>query len=249
MNGTIKLDTATDIPGRTRNWATQGAVAAGRGVVLFGFTLTSLVLWAALLTAVALIPLGVGLPLTAVALRAMRGLEAKAWRHAADWCGFAAAAPRPARPARQEEQEPSFWVRFGSLMADPDTWRSLLWSTVDILAGWLLTLAPASLIAWGLFGAVMPAVWHPIVTAHGNNWYAFIHVTTASTAWLSVALGIAFIALSLRCASWLLRRYAALARSFQDPRPNTRTKTSLQYGACEPKKWASAGVCGSSPRW
>jgi hypothetical protein len=40
----------------------------------------------------------------------------------------------------------------------------------------------------------MPAVWHPIVTAHGNNWYAFIHVTTASTAWLSAALGIAFIA-------------------------------------------------------
>ena len=30
MNGTIKLDTATDIPGRTGNWATQGAVAAGR---------------------------------------------------------------------------------------------------------------------------------------------------------------------------------------------------------------------------
>ena len=50
-------------------------------------------------------------------------------------------------------------------MADPDTWRSL----VDILAGWLLTLAPAGLIAWGLFGVIMPAVWHPIVTAHGND--------------------------------------------------------------------------------
>ena len=66
-------------------------------------------------------------------------------------------------------------------MADLDTWRSLLHSTVDILAGWLLTLAPASLIAWGLFGVIMPAVWHPIVTAHGSNWYAFIHVTTPST--------------------------------------------------------------------
>jgi hypothetical protein len=40
-------------------------------MVLFGFTLASLVLWAMLLTAVALIPLGVGLPLTAVTLRAM----------------------------------------------------------------------------------------------------------------------------------------------------------------------------------
>ncbi len=68
MNGTIKPDTATDIPGRTRNWAAQGAVAAGRGMILFGLTLVSLVLWTVLLTAVALIPLGVGLPLTAVTL-------------------------------------------------------------------------------------------------------------------------------------------------------------------------------------
>jgi uncharacterized membrane protein YdfJ with MMPL/SSD domain len=29
----------------------------------------------------------------------------------------------------------------------------------------------------------------------GSNWYAFIHVTNAGTAWLSTALGIAFIAL------------------------------------------------------
>jgi hypothetical protein len=100
------------------------------------------VLWTVLLTAVVLIPLGVGLPLTAVTLRAMRGLEAKAWRHMAGWCGFAVAAPRPAGPARQEEREPSLWVRFGSLLVDPDTWRSLLWSIVDMLAGWLLSLAP-----------------------------------------------------------------------------------------------------------
>jgi Putative sensor len=217
MNGTITMDATSGSRPRTGNWATRGAVAAGRGTVLFGFTVASLVLWAVLLTAVALIPLGVGLPLTAVALRAMRGLEAKAWRHVADWCGSAAAAPRPAGPARQEEREPSFWVRFGSLMADPDTWRSLQWSTVDILAGWLLTLAPAGLIAWGLFGVVMPAVWHPIVTAHGNNWYAFIHVTSASTAWLSVALGIAFIALGLLAGPWLLRRYGALAQSLLAP--------------------------------
>jgi hypothetical protein len=102
-------------------------------------------------------------------------------------------------------------------MADPDTWRSLLWSTVDVLVGWLFTLVPAALIAWGLFGVVVPAVWHPIVTAHGNNWYAFIHVTTASSAWLSVALGIAFIALGLLSAPWLLRRYGALAHSMLAP--------------------------------
>ena len=220
MNATITMDATSRNQPRTGNWVTRGAVAGGRGMVLFGFTLASLVLWTVLLTAVALIPLGVGLPLTAVTLRAMRGLEAKAWLRAADWGGFAAAAAHPVGPAGQEEREPSFWVRFGSLMADPDTWRSLLWSTVDILAGWLLTLTPAGLVAWGLFGVAMPAVWQPIVTAHGSSWYAFIHVTTASTAWLSVALGIAFIALGLLTAPWLLGRYGALAQSLLAP---TRT--------------------------
>ena len=217
MDATITMDATSRNQPRTGNWVTRGAVAAGRCMVLFGFTLASLGLWTALLIAVALIPLGVGLPLTAVTLRAMRGLEARAWRHAADWGGFAVPAPHPAGPAGQPEREPGFWVRFGSLMADPGTWRSLLWSTVDILAGWLLTLAPAGLIAWGLFGVAMPVVWHPIVTAHGNNWYAFIHVTTASTAWLSAALGIAFTALGLLTAPWFLRRYAALTRAFQAP--------------------------------
>ena len=53
-----------------------------------------------------------------------------------------------------------------------------------------------------------------------GNWYAFIHVTTASTAWLSAALGIAFIALGLLTAPWLLRRYGALTQSLLAP---TRT--------------------------
>jgi hypothetical protein len=35
-----------------------------------------------------------------------------------------------------------------------------MWITVDTLVGWLLALTPAGLIAWGLFGVVMPAVWH-----------------------------------------------------------------------------------------
>ncbi|MFY9774866.1 MAG: hypothetical protein WAK28_09885 [Trebonia sp.] len=45
-------------------------------------------------------------------------------------------------------------------------------------------------------------------------------MTTASTAWLSATLGIAFIVLGLLTAPWLLRRYAALAQSLLAP---TRT--------------------------
>jgi hypothetical protein len=202
---------------RGGNWVTRGFVAAGRGAALVGLTLAGLGLWVAFATAITLAPLGIGLPAIPVTARAMRRLETKVRRLSRDWCGTVIGDPYQPEPAVREGQPPSFWARLGFFMADPATWRDLAWITVDTLVGWLLTLAPAGLIAWGLFGVVMPAVWRPIVTAHGNNWYAFIHVTTASTAWLSVALGIAFIALGLLTAPWLLRRYGALAHSLLAP--------------------------------
>jgi len=77
--------------------------------------------------------------------------------------------------------------------------------------------AVRGLIAWGLFGAVMPAVWHPIVAAGANNWYAFIHVTGPRTAWLSVPLGLASGALGLWAGPRLLRGYGTLAHSMLAP--------------------------------
>src|SRR5215472_2166736 len=60
------------------NWAVRGVVAAWRGIVLAGFTLAAIGLWAALLTEVAFAPLGAGLPVIPGTLRAMRRLENKA---------------------------------------------------------------------------------------------------------------------------------------------------------------------------
>ena len=210
---------------------TRGTVAAGRGLALVGLTLVGLVLWVAFATAVTLAPLGIGLPAIPVTVRAVHRLETRVRRLSGDWCGAAIGDPYQPEPARREGQPPSFWARFGFLIADPATWRDLVWITVDTLVGWLLTLTPAGLIAWGLFGVVDPTVWHPIVTAHGNNWYAFIHVTTASTAWLSAALGITFIALGL-----LMRPVAAAplrlrARSLLAPtRDHLTRKQSVQNG-------------------
>ena len=227
MNETITTNAVTAVQPRTGNWAARGAVAAGRGIALTGLTLAGLVLWAVFATAVTLAPLGIGLPAIPVTVRAIRRLETRVRRLAGDWCGAAIGDPYQPEPARREGQPaPGFWARFGLLISDPATWRDLVWITVDTLVGWLLILTPAGLIAWGLFGVIMPAVWHPIVAAHGNNWYAFIHVTTASTAWLSVALGIAFIALGLLTAPWLLRRYGVLAQSLLAPtRTNYREVT------------------------
>lgn len=205
----------------SRNWMVRGVVATGRGIALTGLTLAALGLWAVLLVAVALAPLGVGLPAIPGTLRAMRGLENTVRRRSADWCGVSIAVPYLPEPAGWDDRgpgEPSgFWRRFLFLLADPATWRDLLWTAVDISVGWVLTLAPAGLVAWGLFGAVMPAVWHPIVAHGGNTWYAFIHVTDPATAWASVPLGVALGALGLWAGPLLLRAYGAFAQSMLAP--------------------------------
>ena len=81
MNETITTDAATDIQPRTGNWATQGAVAAGRGMVLFGFTLAGLVLWVVFADSGGAYPARRRAAAHPVTVRAMRGLEAKVRRH------------------------------------------------------------------------------------------------------------------------------------------------------------------------
>jgi signal transduction histidine kinase len=104
-----------------------------------------------------------------------------------------------------------------SLLGDSSTWRGIVWLVVNPIFGWVLTLAPAVLILWGLFGMVMPAVWKPIVKAHGNNWYGPIHVTTAHLAWACVPLGGAFIVAGFVMGPTCLRAYAKFARGILSP--------------------------------
>jgi RND superfamily putative drug exporter len=148
MYETITTNAATGVQPRTGNWATRGTVAAGRGIALVGLTLVGLVLWVVFATAVALAPLGIGLPAIPVTVRAIRQLETRVRRLVGDWCGAAIGDPYQPEPARREGQPPSYWARFGFLIADPATWRDLVWITVDTLVGWLLALIPAALIAW-----------------------------------------------------------------------------------------------------
>lgn len=218
----VVMDRATASRDRTGNWVTRGLVATGRGAVLTGLTLAALGLWAVLVVAVAFAPLGIGLRVIPGTLQAIRRLANTVRRRSADWCGVPIAIPYLPEPAIRDERRPGepssgFWQRFLALLADQATWRDLLWTIVNILVGWVLTLAPVGMLAWGLYGVITPAVWHPIVTAGGNNWYAFIHVTDATAAWQSLPLGLAIGALGLWAAPRLLRGYGAFAHSMLAP--------------------------------
>jgi hypothetical protein len=81
MYETITTNAATGVQPRTGNWATRGAVAAGRGIALVGLTLVGLVLWVVFATAVALAALGIGLPAIPVTVRAIRRLAGRSKIH------------------------------------------------------------------------------------------------------------------------------------------------------------------------
>ncbi len=153
--------------------------------------------------------LGVGVFLIPGTLLAVRRLANLTRQLAGDWCGVDIAVPYLPQPATGGGDP--FWRRFGRLLTDPATWRDVLWMTVNCSVGWVLTLVPAALVVFGLFGVVTPAEWH------SSNWYAMIHLTSAFNAWLCVPLGLAFTALGLWMAPRLLRPYGRLARSMLAP--------------------------------
>jgi signal transduction histidine kinase len=189
-------------------------MASSRGVALSVVTLAGAAMLCTLAVAVALGGLGFGLLLIPEAVLASRRLLNRVRRLAGDWCGVPIEVPYQAQPGAGT---PRFWRRFGWLLNDRATWRDLLWMAVDSAVGWILTLGPATLLLYGLFGTIIPAVQPPIAHAGGGLWYAFVPVTSTLSAWLAVPLGLVLMAAALWAAPRSLRWYGAFARSMLGP--------------------------------
>jgi signal transduction histidine kinase len=203
---------------RRGSWVSTGLTDSARGLAFLGLALAGVGLRVALILELGLAVFAYPLLLVPPTLLAVRRLAGRTRRLSGEWCGVPIPVPYRAyaRPASG-----GVWRRFGrasgQLATDPATWRDLLWMTVDPVTSCVLGVFPAGAVAWGVFGVLMPAYWSPIVRAGGNNWYAFIHVTSTASAWLCVPLGIAFIALGLWLAPLMLRQYGRLAHSMLAP--------------------------------
>jgi signal transduction histidine kinase len=205
----------------------RGLAASGRGIALTGLILAEFGVLCALAVAVTFSAVGVGLLFIPAVVLAGRALATTTRRLAGEWCGVPIAVPY-LPPPTGEDGRTGLWRRYAWLLNDRATWRDLLWMVVDCAVGWMLTLAPAALLAWGLFGVIMPAVWHPIAAAGGSNWYAFIHVTGTTQAWLSVPLGVAFMAAGLWAGPLLLAAYGRLARRLLAPASRVQLERRVQ---------------------
>jgi signal transduction histidine kinase len=205
------IQEASSTPTSASSWPRRALGAPWRGVVLCGPMLTELVVAVSLLVAAALVPVFLGVLVLPSCLMAVRHEAERARRLVRQTTDTEIAAWYRPEPSRASEG-PRWRRDLPWLLRDPTTWRDVLWLFVNPTVGWVLTLLPAALILWGLFGVVMPAVWKPIVDAGANNWYGPIHVTTTSLAWVCVPLGVAFVFAGFALGPTLLAVYGRFAR-------------------------------------
>ncbi|MFI2029256.1 sensor histidine kinase [Streptomyces buecherae] len=202
---------------RVRNALRVSAQGFALGFVTLAGSIT---LFVATVLSIVFILLGIGLITTPYVLAAVRGFANWRRRIAGDWAGVTIPVPyRPFPP----DLRPGFTglvERCTLLLKDPATWRDLLWLFTDMTAGYITSLFSFILIPYGIYGSVLAAgVWRPIVNSGGNEWYAFIPVSSQSTANLAALLGLGFLVLAVFVNPALQRAHFLVARSLLAPTP------------------------------
>ncbi|GAB2828933.1 sensor domain-containing protein [Actinocorallia aurea] len=190
----------------------------GRGLALVGLSLAQLLVWCAAVTAICLIPIGVGLYLAPGLLEAHRRFADRARLHAHDWSGVRIVRPYLPEPAYR----PGFIgraERCRHLLTDRATYCDLLWGLTDPIVGVLLGALAFTLPFYGVEGILMPGILEIFGDLGFNEWYAGIHVWQGrpEAAWWCVPVGALIVLLGLWAAPRLLRAHGLWTRSVLSP--------------------------------
>jgi len=213
----------------TWSWISEGAAAACRGLALATLALAG----AALLVALAaglmilvrlpgysgpsnhggllgLVFVAVVIPGSLLCIRRLAGLTRSL---AGKWCGVPIAVPyRPVPGGEGISPWSLLRRRLRWLLADPATWRDLLWMAAGACVGLVLAAAPAVLVLAGLRIMTTPHPFaHPFSGPPGA-WPAFPHAAV-----LAIPLGLAAVAAGLWSAPRLLAVYGLIARTMLGP--------------------------------
>ncbi|MEU5418509.1 sensor histidine kinase [Streptomyces sp. NPDC020667] len=187
--------------------------------LLFTFTLVSLVLMV----------LGIGFFTTPVVLSAVRSYANARRRQAEAWSGVRI--PVPYR--RLPERRGGFAGQVEhclNLLKDKATWRDIQWLFVDLSAGAVLGVLPATLILYVFWGLVLAlGVWKPIVRVNDVQWFAFVPVTDQFTANLAAATGFGFGLLGVFVNQYLVRTHFRLAAVLLRPTPERELALRVEH--------------------
>lgn len=192
-----------------REWTRRGLRSGANGLLLalLSQTVTIMLLVLSVL-ALALVSVGIGvllLPLVTVGVRALT-----AWHRqlAAQWSDVRIPVPyRPKPPGGPLH----LWRRFRWTVSDPATWRDLCWLLLEIPAGLVLGLLPASLIVFGLEGAIgLPLLLPVAVDYYGYG--PFWPIENPVQGLVATGFGATVLVSAIAVGPWLIRQHALLAR-------------------------------------
>jgi signal transduction histidine kinase len=133
-----------------RSWRRSGR-ACRRGLGLAAASVAGIPLFFVSLFCVALLPIGIGVLLAPESLLGVRRLASRQRRQAREWSGVRIATPYRPRPAGGAGGLRGQLRYCRWLLADPATWRDLLWMPVGGPGGVVLGLAPAAFTFIGLW--------------------------------------------------------------------------------------------------
>ena len=190
------------------------------GFWFFVMLVPMIVGYLAIALAAGLAGIGLGLLVLPVAAAYLRWLADLRRRKVRAWRGIEI--PRPYRA------EPEFGSGFGGYWAkvrfhgtDPAFYRDAAWVFLDPIVGSAVAVFPLALVAEGLYGFVISALWNVFVDHGFNDWFAFVHVHRGNEGlrWAPAAIGVLEIALGLAVAPKMLVWHARWSRVLLAPTP------------------------------
>ncbi len=204
----------------------DAVIAGAQGLYLTIVSLVgSIVLFVFAVLSIAFILLGIGFFTTPAVLAAVRWYAGAQRTRAAAWSGVTIPNPYRTYPADLRPGLTGQVERCTRLLKDPATWRDLEWLLVNMTAGPVVAVFAPALLLYMLYGWVLAlGVWKPIYDAGGGEWFAFIHVTSQSTANQAALLGMGFFLLGVLVNPGLVRTHFLLSRAFLAPTPAMRER-------------------------
>ncbi|MCO5971601.1 sensor histidine kinase [Actinoallomurus soli] len=159
----------------------------------------------------------IGFLLFPVVIAGVRSYAGARRRLAYTWFGVEIKEPYKPRPRFRRGLRGVF-QRYRWAVADPATWRDVLWLFVDATVGAVLGLVAFAVPMYGPYGWVLAAgVWKPIFESGGGDWYTFIHVVDQNSADNAALLGVVYTLIGLWLAPRLLRASSLLTRGLLAP--------------------------------
>ncbi|MBO2452924.1 sensor domain-containing protein [Actinomadura barringtoniae] len=210
------------------------ARAPWRGFCLGLLSWPAMLIYTAVLTALSLVGLGIGILLLPPLLMVTRNLMDTYRRLIGKWTGIQI--DRPYLP--EDEYKPGIagqTQRFVKLVSDPATWRELLWLMLDPIVVFFTASLPFYLVLYGIYGWVLSAGLGEVIgNAGGNDWYGFVHVHDGywedpAKVISTVVLGAGFIVVGLLTGPAMLNVYGRWGNSLLGPTESSRLALRVQH--------------------